>query len=147
MISECSKRAFESIYVRMPNLDFEVYEGKSFRDLCKEVVDRSQSKKDQLDTLCTDVRSLIKNANDAQVFLPRIKEFLDTGIKNDEQIVKLIAVVQRLQSTQIEATGGDTTGLSEEEKAQLMQNAAKDRIAEIKKEIDSVIVPTTSSIA
>lgn len=127
----------------MTNLDFEVCDGKTFRDLCKEVLDRSSSKKDQLDTLISDVRTLIKNANDAQVFLPRIKEFLDVGIKNDEQIVKLASVVQRLQSTQIEATGGDSAGLSDEEKEELIKNAAKDKIVEIKKEIDATIVPST----
>lgn len=124
----------------MANLDFEVCEGKTFRDLVKEVVDRSQIKRDQLDTLISDVRSLIKNANDAQVFLPRIKEFLEVGIKNDEQIVKIAAVSQRLHSTQIEVTGGDTIGLSDEEKEELIKNAAKDKIIEIKKEVDETIV-------
>jgi len=124
------------------NLDFEVADGKSFRDLCKDILDRSTSKKDQLDTLFSEVRSLIKNANDAQVFLPRIKELLDVGIKNDEQLVKLASVVQRLQSTQIEATGGDTTGLSDEEKEQLLQSATTAKLTEIKKELDSVVVPT-----
>lgn len=131
----------------MANLDFEVSDGKSFRDLCKEVMDRSQSKKDQLDTLFSEVRSLIKNANDAQVFLPRIKELLDVGIKNDEQLVKLAAVVQRLQSTQIEATGGDSSGLSEEEKEQLLQSAATAKLTEIKKDLDSVVVPTSGSVS
>ncbi len=126
------------------NLDFEVFDGKTFRDLCKDVVERSESKKDQLDTLISDVRTLIKNANDAQVFLPRIKEFLDVGIKNDEQIVKLAAVVQRLQSTQIEATGGDSMGLSDEEKEELIKNAAKEKITEIKKEIDTTILQSPS---
>ena len=127
----------------MPNFNFEIYEGKTFQDLCKEVVDRSQSKKDQLDTLMTDVRSLIKNANDAQVFLPRIKEFLDVGVKNDEQIVKLVGIVQRLQTAQIEATGGDTMGLSEDEKEQLIKNSAIQEIKEIQKEL-CVAVPTSS---
>ena len=131
----------------MANLDFEVYDGKSFRDLCKEVVDRSQSKKDQLDTLFSEVRRLIQNANDAQVFLPRIKEFLDTGVKNDEQLIKLIAVLQRLQSSQIEATGGDTTGLSDDEKDQLIKMASKDSINQIKKDLDAIILPTTSSVS
>lgn len=127
----------------MPNFNFEIYEGKSFQDLCKEVVDRSQSKKEQLDILMTDVRSLIKNANDAQVFLPRIKEFLDVGVKNDEQIVKLVGIVQRLQTAQIEATGGDTMGLSEEEKEQLIKNSAIQEIKEIQKELNTSI-PTSS---
>jgi hypothetical protein len=127
----------------MPNMDFEVYEGTTFRDLCKEIVLRSSSKKDQLDTLFSEVRRLIANANDAQVFLPRIKEFLDTGVKNDEQLIKLIAVIQRLQSSQIEATGGDTTGLSDEEKDQLLKIASKTSINQIKKDLDAIMVPPT----
>lgn len=125
----------------MPNLDFEIYDGKTFRDLCKEIVTRSDSKKDQLDTLISDVRTLIKNANDAQVFLPRIKEFIEVGIKNDDQIVKLAGVVQKLQSTQIEAVGGvDGIGLSEDDKEALLK-AAANNIKEIEKELDNVKVP------
>lgn len=130
------------IYVRMANMDFEVFAGKSFQDLCKDVVDRSQSKKDQLDTLISDVRAQIKQPNDLQVFMPRIKELLEVGIKNDDQLVKLCAVVQRLQAAQIEATGGDTTGLSEEEKEQLMHAKIREleELKEIKKEVDAPIL-------
>lgn len=133
----------------MANMDFEIYDGKSFRELCKDVVERSNSKRDQLDTLFSEVRRLIQNANDAQVFLPRIKEFLDTGIKNDEQLIKLAAVVQRLQAAQIEATGGDTTGLSEEEKDQLMlaATASKEQVIKIKKDLDSILLPPSSSLS
>lgn len=123
-------------------MDFEVFSGKSFQDLCKDVVDRSQSKKDQLDTLISDVRAQIKQPNDLQVFMPRIKELLEVGIKNDDQLVKLCAVVQRLQAAQIEATGGDTTGLSEEEKEQLMHAKIREleELKEIKKEVDAPIL-------
>jgi len=130
----------------MPSLDFDVYDGKSFRDLCKDVVDRSQSKKDQLDTLFSDVRSHIKNANDVQVFLPRIKELLDVGVKNDEQLIKLASVVQRLQSAQLDALGGDAGTLTDEEKEQLMQSVAQAKLKEITQEIESPILPLTSSI-
>ena len=60
----------------MANVNFEIYDGKTFKDLCKEVVLRSQSKKDQLDTLISDIRSQITQPNDLQVFIPRIKELL-----------------------------------------------------------------------
>ena len=125
------------------NIDFEVCDGKSFRDLCKDIVNRSQTKKDQLDTIISDIRGLIKNANDAQVFLPRIKEFLDVGIKNDDQLVKLAAVVQKLQSTQLE-TGLDASGLSDEEKEELMRVAASEKITEIKKDVDNIVIPSTT---
>jgi hypothetical protein len=124
----------------MPNLNFNVCDGKTFEQLCKEILDRSENKKNQLDILFSDVRGHIKNINDAQIFLPRIKELLDTGIKNDEQLIKLAAVLQRLQSTQLESSGGmDGTGLSDEEKEQLMQTVASAKIAEIKKDMDSLI--------
>jgi transposase-like protein len=67
------------IYERMSNSDFEVFDGKSFKDLCKDVVERSQNKKDQLDTLISDIRNQIKQPNDIQVFMPRIKELLEVS--------------------------------------------------------------------
>ena len=128
------------------NINFDVCGGVTFSDLCKEIIGRSTSKKDQLDTLFSVVRGHIKDSNDVQVFLPRIKELLDVGIKNDEQLVKLAAVVQRLQSTQSESSGEDLIGLTEEEKEQLIQNFAKEKITEIKKEIESPLLVLTSSL-
>jgi len=121
------------------NLDFEVADGKTFRDLCKEIIVRSQSKKDQLDTLVSDVRNHIKSANDVQMFLPRVKELIDTGIKNDEQLIKLTAILQKLQSTQLETSGGVDGMLTEEEKEQL--KAAATEIVDVKKAVESVEVP------
>jgi hypothetical protein len=132
----------------MANIDFEVTKGTTFSELCSEIINRSTSKKDQLDMLYSDIRQHIKTPNDAQVFLPRIKELLDTGIKNDEQLIKLASVLQRLQSTQLESSGGeDGTGLSDEEKDQLMQTIATAKITEIKKDVDAPIPPLSSSIA
>lgn len=128
----------------MANLDFEVADGKTFRDLCKDIINRSQSKKDQLDTLISEVRGHIKNANDVQVFLPRIKELLDVGIKNDEQIIKLAGVLQKLQSTQLETSGGADGILTDEEKEQLLQNVVNKEVKDIKKVVDAVDVPKTS---
>jgi hypothetical protein len=133
--------AFRPIYVRMANLDFEVADGKTFRDLCKEIIDRSQSKKDQLDTLVSDVRTHIKTANDVAVFLPRVKELLEVGIKNDDQVVKLVSILQKLQSTQLETTGGEDGMLTEDEKEQLLKAAAKSEVKEIKKAVEASDIP------
>ncbi len=120
------------------DLDFEIYGGKTFKDLCKDVVERSVNKKDQIDIMISDLRSLVKQPNDVQVFFPRIKELLEVGVKNDEQLIKLAAVVQRIASTQIEVSGGEGAGLTEAEKEQLRKNqmAALDSLKIIKKEID-----------
>jgi hypothetical protein len=111
--------------------------------LCKDIITRSQTKKDQLDTLYTEIRSHIKTANDVQALVPRIKELLDVGVKNDEQLIKLATVVQRLQSTQLEASGGDTAGLSDEEKEQLLEAVASQKIQEIHSEVK---LPISSSL-
>jgi hypothetical protein len=124
----------------MADLDFEVYGGKTFKDLCKDVVERSMNKKDQIDIMISDLRSLIKQPNDVQVFIPRIKELLEVGVKNDEQLIKLAAVVQRIASTQIEVSGGEGAGLTEAEKQELLNNRLKDLQA-IKKDVDQPVVP------
>jgi hypothetical protein len=123
------------------DIDFEIFAGTTFKDLCKDVVERSQGKKDQVDTLIGDMRTLIKGPNDVAQYMPRIKELLEVGVKNDEQLIKLAAVVQRIHSTQIEATGGEGSGLTEEDKERLLKNhlaEAEDTLKGIKKEI---IVP------
>lgn len=136
---------FGPIYVPMAEFDFEIYSGKTFKDLCKDIVTRCDSKKDQIDTLLTDVRTLIKDKNDAIVLLPQLKSLLEVGVKNDEQLGKLVGVMQRLQSTQIEASGGDSMGLSEEEKEKLMLETATD-MKEIDKEIAAVVPLISGSI-
>ena len=123
----------------MADIDFEIYNGKTFKDLCKDVVERAQGKKDQIDTLLGDLRTLIKGPNDVGQFMPRIKELLEVGVKNDEQLIKLAAVVQRIHSTQIEATGGEGSGLTDEEKERLLKNHLDDAEATlkgIKKDVD-----------
>ena len=109
------------------NLDFEVFDGKSFKDLCKEVVERSQSKKDQLDTLVSDLRTLIKGPNDVGQFMPRIKELLEVGIKNDEQIQILVAREKvKLLSSKIAQAEIDKENIKNGE---LLSTYTKSRIA------------------
>ena len=143
MTISCPKWGGGSIYVRMADMDFEVYGGKTFKDLCREVVERSENKKIQVDTLIGDLRTLIKGPNDVGQFMPRIKELLEVGVKNDEQLIKLAAVVQRIASAQIEATGGEGAGLTEAEKDKLLQNHlnAVEALKIIKKETEELPIP------
>ena len=102
------------------DLNFEIYKGKNFSGLCKDIEKNSESKKDQIDILISELRSLIKTVNDATIVVPMIKDYYDVGVKNDEQLVKLAAVIQRLVAKG-EATGeGNSMVLSEDERKQLM---------------------------
>jgi hypothetical protein len=102
--------------------DIEIFRGKNFSDLCKDIYTNQQSTKNQVDVLIGELRQLIKGVNDALMVVPLIKGYLEVSVKNDDQLVKLAAVVQRIASRQasIEATGG-AFELSDEEREQLME--------------------------
>jgi len=100
--------------------DFEIYKGKNFSDLCKDIVKNSEEKKNTLDILVTDLREMIKTINDATMIVPLLKEYFDVGVRNDEQLIKLAAIIQRLMAGK---TGGEDSGnmlLTDEERKQLM---------------------------
>ena len=103
------------------DLNFEIYKGKNFSGLCKDIVKNSENKKDQIDILISELRTLIKTVNDAVIIVPLIKDYYDVGIKNDEQLVKLASVVQRLVAKGEASGEGTAMVLSEDERKQLME--------------------------
>lgn len=102
------------------DLNFEIYKGKNFSNLCKDIVKNSENKKDQIDLLISELRSLIKTVNDAVIVVPLIRDYYDVGVKNDEQLVKLAAVIQRLVAKGESSGDGNNMLLSDEERKQLM---------------------------
>ena len=119
--------------------NFEIYDGKSFKDLVKDIVQNSQVKRDQMDIIISELRDKISTVNDIPIVAPIIKDYMEASIKNDEQLVKLAGVIQRLNSaTQSGAT--DQFSLSEEERNQLLKE-----IDDVKKETDSPL-PSTGSV-
>lgn len=105
----------------MDTSDFELYKGKTFASLCKDIVTNSEEKKTQIDVLITDLREMIKTVNDAVTVVPLLKEYFDVSIRNDEQLIKLAAIIQRMMSGRAgsDSDGGNSV-LSDEEKKQLM---------------------------
>lgn len=108
------------------DLDFELYKGKKYSSVLKDIVINSDDKRNQIDILISDLRSMIKTANDAIVIVPLIKDYLDVGVRNDEQLVKLAAIVQRLISSNAQS-GENESGfaLSDDERKELMKEAEK----------------------
>ena len=102
--------------------DTELFKGKTFSAIMSDVYNNSKKKDRQLKLLIAQLEPLVKNLSDATVIVPLIKEYMDVSIRNDDQIVKLAAIVQRMMK---DANSGDDGGfgLSEEEKKQLISNA------------------------
>ena len=123
-------------------IDFEVFEGKSLSDVFKDIYDNSKTNKSQLEVLMKEVVGFIKDGDTAVQIIPMLKEYLEINVKNDEQLVKLATIVQRITAAEKRATSDDSEfGLSEAEKEQLM-NAIESDVQELqvkKDEIESSI--------
>jgi len=120
--------------------EFELFKGTTFSDLLKDIYHNSKKKDRQINTLIHELQPLIKNLGDATVIVPLIKEYLDVSVKNDEHLVKLAAVVQRLVGSNTK-TDGDGT-LDEHEKKQLLA-IAQEELDAIHKEQDEITLGGT----
>jgi hypothetical protein len=115
----------------------ELFKGTSFADLMSEVYHNSKKKDRQMNQLIASLQPLIKNASDATVVMPLIKDILDVAIKNDDHIVKLTAIVQRYISTKQTISGADSL-LSDDEKKQLLQIAETTLSHELQDELETL---------
>ena len=101
----------------MDSLNQILFDDKSFSDLLKEIHKNQSMKSKQLASLIAELRPLITSLGDATVVVPLIKEYMEISVKNDDQLIKMAAIVQRL------STGTTNTGdggmLTEEEMEQL----------------------------
>ena len=122
--------------------DYEIFEGKTLSDVFKDIYDNSKTNKQQLEVLMKEVVGFIKDGDTAVQIIPMLKEYLEINVKNDEQLVKLATIVQRITAAEKRISdSGDEFGLSEAEKEQLMSAIESDvQELQIKKdEIESSI--------
>ena len=117
--------------------DYELFEGKSLSDVFKDIYDNTEKNRQQLDILTKELVGHIKDGDTAVQLVPMIKEYLEINVKNDDQLVKMAGIVQRLISSEQKASAEDEFGLSEEEKNQLL-GSLEDSISEIQIESDKI---------
>ena len=114
--------------------DKEIFEGKTFQDLTKDIYENTQKKKLQIDLLIQEIHGFITTIDDVVMVAPIIKEYMDASIKNDEHLVKLAGVLQRIIS---KSSGADDESmlLSDAEKEELM-GTLQDTVTDLQKESD-----------
>ena len=115
----------------------ELFKGTSFADLMSDVYHNSKKKDRQISQLIAQLQPLIKNASDATIIVPLIKEYLDVAVKNDDHLVKLTAIVQRYISTK-QTLSNDDGLLSDEEKQHLLKVAESNLASELQDEIEDI---------
>ena len=98
-----------------------LFDDKSFGDLLKEIHGNQKKKAKQLASLIAELRPLVQSLGDATVVVPLIKEYMEISVKNDDQLIKMAAIVQRLSTST--SQNGDGGLLTDEEMSQLMDVA------------------------
>ena len=98
--------------------DTEIFGSKKFSDLLKDIYDNQKKKDRQINLLIADLKPLITNIGDAALLVPVIKDYMEVSVKNDEHLVKLAAVIQRMVSNKNEE---GNSFLTDEEKDALLK--------------------------
>jgi hypothetical protein len=107
----------------MSQLDNLIFKNKKFSDILEEIYENQRKKEKQISALISELKPLINDIGDATLVVPLIKEYMEIGIKNDEQLIKMATIIQRALQTQ--ATTGGELMLTDEEKAQILAEVDK----------------------
>ena len=114
----------------------EIFEGKTFQDLTKDIYENTSKRKVQIDLLISEIHGFITTIDDVVLVAPIIKEYMDTAVRNDEHLVKLAGVLQRIISKS-QGESDESMLLSDEEKAELM-GTLQDTVDDLQKESEKL---------
>ena len=115
--------------------DYELFEGKSLSDVFKDIYENTEKNRQQLDVLTRELVQYIKDGDTAVQIVPMLKEYLEINVKNDDQLVKIAAILQRLISSESKGGSEESFALSDSEKEQLMK-AVEETAEDVQKYTD-----------
>ena len=112
--------------------DFELFPGKNLSGLFQEIYNNQVNKKQKISALIDELKKMVRHAGDMAVIGPLIRDLIESSLKNDDHLLKLATIAQRLIVAQTKSIGEDGF-LSEDEKQQLLS-----QLEETQKEIERV---------
>ncbi len=124
--------------------NFELFPGKNLSGLFKNIYDNQQNKKQKISELIAEMKKVIRHSGDMAVIGPIIKDLVDTSVRNDESLIKMAAIAQRMIGAQNKAEG-DAGFLTDKEKEQLLSQL-EDTIAEVSDEHDTKVDELTNEV-
>jgi len=106
----------------MSKLDNLIFGKKKFSDILSEIYDNQKKKEKQITGLISELKTLISDIGDATIIVQLIKDYMEIGVRNDEQLIKMATIVQRVVSN---SNNEDSLGITDEEKQELMAELDK----------------------
>ena len=126
------------------SIDFELFPGKNLSGLFKDIYENQVNKKQRISELIAEMKKVIRHAGDMAVIGPIIKDLVDTSVKNDDSLIKMAAIAQRIIGAQHKAEG-DTGFLSDDEKEQLLKQL-DETISQVADEQDVKVDELTNEV-
>ena len=127
------------------DMNFPLFKGKTFSDILGDIYENQQSKKKNISSLIEEMRKSVTKPSDVATIGPIITQLIEASINNDDALIKIATIAQRLVLANTKKAG-DEGWLSEEDKKQLLneleatakeiETKTDDRIEDLEFEID-----------
>ena len=117
--------------------EYEIFEGKTLSSLFKDIYKNSEYNRKQLDVLTKEIVGFIMDGDTAVQIVPMIKEYLEINVKNDEMLVKMAGIVQKIIASEQKIGSENEFGLSDMEKEQLLKGI-DEVVVDLQKRSDEV---------
>ena len=124
--------------------EFEIFPGKSLSGLFKDIYDNQQNKKARISELIAEMRKLIRHAGDMAVIGPILKDLVDVSVRNDDALIKLATIAQRIVTANTKSEG-ETGFLTDAEKEQLLKEI-EITVNDVKDEQDAKVDELTNEV-
>jgi hypothetical protein len=83
----------------------EIFQGKTISDLAKEVYDKHKEQDGAIKQRIEQLAEMIESPGDAIVIVPMLKGYMDSSLKNDEVLMKMLQIFQKQEDKK---AGGET---------------------------------------
>lgn len=120
-------------------MDFEkeVFDGKKLSDIVKEAYEKHKDQDSLIKNEIYRLSDMISSPGEALAIAPMIKPLIDSGLKNDEVLIKIVQLYQKAASMEASAKGTDEGILTEKDIEQLFSDAVSYQKKEEPKELPS----------
>jgi hypothetical protein len=105
-------------------LEKEIFKGKTISDLVEEVYNKHKNQDSTIKQEIMRLTDMIETPGDAIVVVPLLKGFMDSSLKNDEVLLKLLNLFQKAAENKKGSDSDDSGILTEKDIAQLFADVS-----------------------
>jgi hypothetical protein len=114
------------------SIEFELFPGKNLSGLFEDIYNNQITKKRHISELIAEMRKTIRHAGDMAVIGPILNDLIDSSVRNDDQLIKLATIAQRIMLAN-QKNDGEDGFLSAAEREQLLAE-----IEEVQEEVERI---------